>query len=106
MLRDLHVAPTFQYDYSTSSHRTVYYAVLRDFNFPESIVTIQKAITQGFFSLSLLMLPTESGYNFGAWPLNPWYEFRRCYSDIVIPAFWESSFPNPSDMGIPFSYHL
>ena len=38
------------------SYRTVYYAVLGGFNFPESIVTIQKAITEGFFSLSLLML--------------------------------------------------
>ena len=66
MLCDLHVAPNFQDDHSTFSHRTVYYAVLGDFNFPESIVTIQKAITEGFFSLSLLMLSTESGYNFGA----------------------------------------
>ena len=56
----------FQYDHSTFSHRTVYYAVLGDFNFPKSIVTIQKAVTEGFFSLSLLMLSTESGYNFGA----------------------------------------
>ena len=38
------------------SYRTVYYAVLGGFNFPESIVAIQKAITEGFFSLSLLML--------------------------------------------------
>ena len=38
------------------SHRTVYYAVLGSFNFPESIVSIHKAITDGFLSLSLLML--------------------------------------------------
>ena len=95
MLCDLHVAPTFQYDHSTFSYRTVYYAVLGDFNFPESIVTIQKAITEGFFSLSLSMLSTESGYNFGAWALNPWYEFKRRYSDMVLPVFWASSFPKP-----------
>ena len=95
MLCDLHVAPNFQYDHSTFCHRTVYYAVLGDFNFPKSIVTIQKAVTEGFFSLSLLMLSTESGYNFGAWALNPWYEFRRCYSDMVIPAFWAYSFSKP-----------
>ena len=77
------------------SHRTVYYAVLGGFNFPESIVSIQKAVTEGFFSLSLLMLSTESGYNFGARVLNPWYEFRHCYSDMVIPAFWASPFPKP-----------
>ena len=56
MLCELHAAPTFQYGHSTFSHRTVYYAVLGGFNFRESIVTIQKAVTEAFFSLSLLML--------------------------------------------------
>ena len=33
-----------------------------------------------------------------------WY--ARCYSDMCILTFWASPFPNPSDMGIPFSYNL
>ena len=53
ILSDPHVAPNFQYDHSTFSHRTVYYAALGDFNFPESIVTIQKAVTEGFFLFSV-----------------------------------------------------